>query len=62
LFTLEHSRAERSKDHNKASAGTTKLQCSNVAQCIDMLYWAYIKRNWKGCFAPLCYAQVWTSL
>jgi len=28
-FTLKRSRAERSKDHNKAKAVTTKLQRSN---------------------------------
>jgi len=37
-FTFERSRAERSKDHNKATAAITKLQRSNAAQSIDMLH------------------------
>jgi len=39
-FTLERSRAERSKDHNKATAVTTRLQRSNAAQSVDMPHWA----------------------
>jgi len=35
-FTLERSRAERRKDHNKATA--VKLQRSNAAQYVDMLH------------------------
>jgi len=32
-FTLLRSRAERSKDRNKATAVTPKLQCSNALIC-----------------------------
>jgi len=48
LFTLE-----RSKDHNKAAAVTTKPLRSNATQSVDMLHWAYNKTNWKWNFAPL---------
>jgi len=62
FVTLERSRAERSKDHNKATAVTTKLQRSNSAQTlICFTEQSYIKRNGKWSFAPLCYTQMWTS-
>jgi len=48
-FTHERSRAERSKDHNKAATITTNTSLS-------------IKTNWKWSFALLRYVQVWTSL
>jgi len=38
LFTLKRSRAERSKDHNKVTAGTTKLQRSNAVQKVLIFF------------------------
>jgi len=32
---------------------TTTLQSNNAAQSVDMLHWAYTKRNWKWSVATL---------
>jgi len=40
-------------------AVTTKLQRSNAAQSVDMLYWAHIKTNWNEALHRS--DQVWTT-
>jgi len=52
-FRLERSRAERSKDRNKAIVVTTKLQRSNTLICFTEHTLKYIKNE-----ALLCYAML----